>query len=133
MQVLRAFIKRNQGQAMVEMALVLPILILLLFGIIEFGRIMGSYMVINNLAREGVRYGVVGHDDDQIRQLVMDDHTWLNENELNVTVTPDYADRVKGESLQVQVSYDIDLITPFFNIMLPNPLPINAQCSMRVE
>ena len=34
--------RRKEGQAMVEMALVLPLLLLLFMGIVEFGRILGA-------------------------------------------------------------------------------------------
>ncbi|MEQ8198647.1 MAG: TadE family protein, partial [Clostridiaceae bacterium] len=38
---------------MVETALVLPIIILIVFGIIEFGRILNTYIVLTNASREG--------------------------------------------------------------------------------
>ncbi|MCS7248469.1 MAG: pilus assembly protein [Anaerolineales bacterium] len=51
---------KRRGQAITEFALVLPILLLLIFGIIEFARIYQSYLVISNAARFGVRYAVTG-------------------------------------------------------------------------
>ena len=53
----------NTGQALTEFALVLPLLLLIIFGIIEFARIFQAYMVIVNAARFGVRYGVTGEYD----------------------------------------------------------------------
>ena len=52
--------KRNEqrGQGLVEFALVLPILLLLIWGVIEFGRILFIYTEVSNAAREAVRYGV---------------------------------------------------------------------------
>jgi hypothetical protein len=44
---------------LVEFALILPLLLLLFFGIIEVGRLMLSYNTIANAAREGARYGIV--------------------------------------------------------------------------
>ncbi|PWH18395.1 MAG: hypothetical protein DDG59_06165, partial [Anaerolineae bacterium] len=52
--------QRRPGQAITEFALVLPILLLVIFGIIEFARIYQSYLVISNAARFGVRYAVTG-------------------------------------------------------------------------
>ncbi|MFZ5810401.1 MAG: TadE/TadG family type IV pilus assembly protein [Chloroflexota bacterium] len=54
--------RRSQrfGQAITEFALVLPILLLLIFGIIEFARVFQSYLVVDNAARFGVRYAVTG-------------------------------------------------------------------------
>lgn len=47
----------DNGQAMVEFALVLPILLLVMFGIIEFGRLFFSYAMVSASSREGARYG----------------------------------------------------------------------------
>ena len=130
---LAGLIKRDRGQALVEMALVIPILLLLFVGICEFGHIFGAYMVINNLAREGARYGVVGHNDLEIENLVVTQRTWLDEDKLTVSISPDFTTRHKGEPLNVQIDYSIDLMTPVFSHILPNPVPISASCDMRIE
>lgn len=54
--------KRN-AQAALEFALVLPLLLMLIFGIIEFARVFQAYFVIVNSARFGVRYAVTGEYD----------------------------------------------------------------------
>jgi Flp pilus assembly protein TadG len=53
---------REDGAAAVEMALVLPILLLLVFGIIEFGFIFNRYISVTHAAREGVRQLALGVD-----------------------------------------------------------------------
>jgi Flp pilus assembly protein TadG len=50
---------RRRGQALVEFALVLPIFLILLFGIIDFGRYVYAANALNNGVREGARYGSV--------------------------------------------------------------------------
>lgn len=123
----------NEGQALVEMALVLPLLLLLLIGILEFGRIMGAYMVINDLSREGARYGVVGHNDAEIQALVLSRRAWLDETNLVVHISPAFVDRNEGEPLDVGVDYSVNLMTPVFSSILPNPVQLSADCIMRVE
>lgn len=54
----RRFPKRS-GQALVEFALTVPILLLLVVGIIEFGRLMSAYQTITDTAREAARRAVV--------------------------------------------------------------------------
>ncbi len=130
---LRGFIRRERGQALVEMALVIPVLLLLLVGICEFGRILGAYMVINNLAREGARYGVVGHNDLEIENQILSERTWLDEERIVVYINPAFVDRRKGEPLDIQVDYSVDLMTPVFSHILPKPVPISAKCDMRIE
>lgn len=131
----RGLFKSQQGQALVELALVLPILLMLLFGIIEFGRIYGAYMVISNLSREGARYGVVGHDDSQIQYFIISQRAWLDESKLTegVSISPPYAERDKGGSLGVTIDYPVDLLMPIIADILPNPVNLSVQCFMRVE
>lgn len=49
------FIGNNRGQNMVEFALVLPILLLLVLGIIDFGQIFSQQLIVNAASREAVR------------------------------------------------------------------------------
>jgi Flp pilus assembly protein TadG len=49
--------KKNKAQAMVEFAIVLPILLLLLYGILEAGRLLFIYSTIVTASRQAVRYG----------------------------------------------------------------------------
>ncbi len=49
---------KERGQGLVEFALILPLFLLLVWGIIEFGRLLVMYTEVSNAAREAVRYGV---------------------------------------------------------------------------
>lgn len=53
----------EKGQAVVETALVLPLVFMLLLGILEFGRILMIQQALTNAAREGVRQGAIQMDD----------------------------------------------------------------------
>lgn len=53
--------REDSGQALAEMALVIPALLLLVFAIIEFGAAWRSYQVITNAAREGARRAVMAN------------------------------------------------------------------------
>jgi len=48
-----------RGQGLVEFALILPVLILMFMGIVDFGRLIYAYNSVSNAAREGVRLGIV--------------------------------------------------------------------------
>jgi Flp pilus assembly protein TadG len=58
------------GAAAVEMALVLPLLLLVLFGIIDFGRGFNAQMQVTQAAREAVRVKALGQDDTAARARV---------------------------------------------------------------
>ena len=54
--------RRERGAVAVEMAIVLPILVLLVGGIVDFGRAYFTQVVLTNAAREGARAAVVRAD-----------------------------------------------------------------------
>lgn len=55
--------QKGRGQAMVEFLITLPILLFVLIGLIEFGRMIFAWMAVQNAARFGVRYAVTGEFD----------------------------------------------------------------------
>jgi Flp pilus assembly protein TadG len=52
--------RAEDGQALVELALVLPVLLLIVFGILDFGRALNETEQATNLANEAARYATVG-------------------------------------------------------------------------
>ena len=60
---MKKFIKSRKGQAAVEFALVLPIFIILVFGIMEFSRLWETVSVLTSAAREGARVAAVTAPD----------------------------------------------------------------------
>ena len=50
-------IERSRGQGLVEMAVVLPLLLLLFVGVIDFGRVYYTTMTVAHAARAGAQYG----------------------------------------------------------------------------
>lgn len=57
--VARSFLRDEHGAAMVELAFALPILLLVVWGIVDFGRLLVTASGLTNAAREGARYGAV--------------------------------------------------------------------------
>ena len=83
--------KQRRGTATVEMALVLPIFIMVTFGIIEFGRAMMVSQLVVNSAREGARRAVLeGSTNANIETTVKDflvATTNISAADVSVTVT----------------------------------------------
>ena len=64
-------VRSQRGAALLEMALTLPLLLLVCVGILEFGRAYQTWQVITNAAREGARIAVLpGMDDAAVRSRV---------------------------------------------------------------
>ncbi len=51
--------RRDQGQALVEFAIIIPVFLALLFGIVDFGRVIWATSSLSNAASEGARFAIV--------------------------------------------------------------------------
>ena len=131
--MMRKIRQAEHGQAIVEMALVLPIFLLLLFGVIEMGQVGYAYITVANAARSGGRIAAVGGSDSDINTAVLNGAPALNPASLQVTIDPSQAQRQSGESVSVQVSYPVQLIIPVISNLIPNPIVVNSRIVMRVE
>jgi Flp pilus assembly protein TadG len=98
--------KNQQGQSMTEFALVLPILVFLLFGVIQFGIVFNNYITVTDAVRAGARKGAVGrhlkNPDAAVVQSVRDASNGLKQSDLNVTVASSWQ---QGEQVTVTGSY----------------------------
>ena len=83
------FRENEKGQALVETALVLPLLIILILGIIQFGIIFNNQVAVASAAREGARSAAVGAGNDEINAVVSNalSHSVLLQN-VNTVITP---------------------------------------------
>jgi Flp pilus assembly protein TadG len=102
--------ERERGAALVEFALVLSILVLVLFGIIEFGRAYHVKLSLTHASREGVRVLAVTQDPDEAVAATMGAAASLDLAALQVeagTCTP-------GEETQVRVEYPLTYDIPLF-------------------
>ena len=64
--------ERTRGQALVEFAIIIPVFMLLLFGLLDFGRVIYAQQTITQDAREGARAGLVAALDTTINQASYD-------------------------------------------------------------
>jgi len=125
--------KQNKGQAIVEFALIAPIFIIFLLGMLQIGVIMNYENGVLSAAREGARWGAITGDisgggngrTDDIRDEVVDRTTkyieMLEWDSSNVQIKTNKSDLFPyvtgdpkgGDELHVTVSYPLD---PFFPI-----------------
>lgn len=64
LSALRNRLRQERGAELIEMALVLPLLLLIIMGIIDFGFMFREMNVVTNAAREGARTGILPDYDD---------------------------------------------------------------------
>lgn len=78
--------ERSRGQTLVEFALILPIFILVLVGIFDFGRAVYGYNTISNAAREAVRIGIVDQNVGRLQAEAIKAAVSLGASTSDVTV-----------------------------------------------
>ena len=144
--------KRNgeQGAAAIEFALVLPLLIILFFGIIECSIILYDKAVITNASREGARVGIVyrfdpsntggaNHPGDTeientINNYIQNHLISLGAPSTAQIPTPTRTGDAAGDILTVTVNYNYHfLVLPDFITTLTGPISLSATTVMRME
>jgi len=102
----------QKGQSLTEFAIALPILILLLFSVIQFGIIFNNYVTLTDATRAGARKGAVSRQIGLAAataatiQAVRTSASDLNQTDLNVTVTSDFT---AGSDVTVTATYPYKL------------------------
>ena len=139
--------KSEQGQALVEMALMTPILLILIAGIVEAGRAFVIYVQLENASREGARAGVlVPKLTSDIQAATRRELPTEIANAVNVVVTcssgitSTFLDCVtsfppnSGDKIAVSVSYNYEPIMPIVNgITTLTNLTMHANTVMQVQ
>ena len=105
----------SSGQSLIEFALVLPMLLVLVFGIVEFGNAWRHYQLITNTAREGARVAVLPSSTATIVDSVIDDRlngSGLDANQATVTLKIlDFGDPSYSNSADtVTIAYDYNFV-----------------------
>lgn len=113
---------RDRGQSLVEMAVVLPVLLLLVIGMIEFARAWMFQQLITNIAREGARLAVIPTSDQAMVQTRIDallTAASINPASATVNLTICTGPNCTGQSdiVQIQVPYQFSLVGPIANFV----------------
>lgn len=127
-----AFFRRERGQALVEFALVVPVLVLILFGVVETGRMFNAWLVAANAAREGARVGAVQASSSEITARVLAAAPNLDPSKITVEVVN--AQGAPGTAVTVRVRYSFLFIVPLIANLFPsNPYSLLSEVTMRLE
>jgi hypothetical protein len=143
--VLKKF-NNQRGIAILEFAIVLPLLLLILMGIIEFSLVIYDKAILTNACREGARRGIVASipriTDGEIRTVVKNYCknfliTFGNDKleDGDIIISPPSRDGLPfGTDLTVTVNYRYDfLVLPKFMTVALGPINLTAQTLMKLE
>ena len=143
---------KRRAMALVEFALVLPVVLFILMGIIEMGFLVKNQLMLSNAVRDSARYAALGNSSTNVRTRLKNEAGLLNpkltdaqiilERSLDPTATtpiyyswpPDSSVRNNvpvGNLIRVRVSYPHRTLTSFIPFL--NNRPINVAVTMMRE
>ena len=153
--------KKQEGQSLIEFAIVLPVLLLVVFGIIQFGIIFNAQITLTHAAREGARVAVVGYIPAEYAEKISDEYEdeyealeqYVKDKVLNssqallleeINEDEDIDISIEGgefedggydinDELTVKVDGEVQVVVPLIGIALKSPFPLSASSTMRVE
>ncbi len=124
----------QQGQSLVEFALLLPLLLFILMGLLDVGRAFYVQVTLNDMASEGATYAAIHPYDVQ--------GIWQRAAEASgglITVHPSNVDvdyppvLYRGAPITVTVRYEFRFLTPFMEPLLPGGvLPLRGRASQAI-
>lgn len=123
-------IKNEYGSVMVEFALVSMFLVLLLAGIIQFGLVFNTFLLLEDAARNAARTAAIATlSDDQIKSNIINSTTAIGLDFSNIQIEP--AIRTRGQMLTVTINYQYQIPVTFG--ILPESYSLTARASMLSE
>jgi Flp pilus assembly protein TadG len=136
----RTVTQRPRGQSLVEFALVLPLLLLLLMGVFDFGRAIYAYNAVSNAAKEGARKAIVDQTVVTIQTEAAQQAVALgiDPNTVQVAFRPVGASTGTcspielGCNAEVAVTYQWRAITPIIGGIL-GPISVGSVARLPIE
>ena len=133
---LRALLRgRRRGDAVIEFVLLAPTLLVILLGILDVGRVLDTWLVVENAAREGARVAAQvppGSDPAGVGQqaaLAYLASALAPRRDVLAQRVPSTV--VTFDTVTVNTEADVQLYTPMIQAFLPSPVPVRASASMR--
>jgi len=121
-------IKNEKGASAVEFALILPILIILVFGIVEFGIAFNNYITITHAAREGARIAAVDLNNPDLKNIIIERAYPVPITPDDITITPEGTNI--GDPVEVEITYNISITIPLVGSW---DIPLKNKAIMRLE
>lgn len=118
----------ERGAAMVEMAIVLPVLLLLVFGIIDFGRLYNTQVTLTHAAREGIRDYAIFQKRDQAENVARQAVTSFDPTPMDFDTFGCDPGQPVGQPATMKITYPFESSIPFLGEGI---LTIRAEGVMR--
>jgi len=125
-------LKKN-AQALLEFAIIFPLLIIILFGLYEIGIALSAQQTITYAAREGARIGALTNQNNQIEAAIRTALEFMDTNSTRTTIEiiPEIeSTRSRGDTLTIKIEYTLPLAILYF---LTEDIVLTSQAVSRIE
>jgi Flp pilus assembly protein TadG len=109
----------DSGAAAVEFALILPVLVLMILGMLEFSRAYNVQISLSNAAREGARVMAIYNSTGTARTAAVAAAPGLNPAVTSGEVSISHGTCTSGQKVTVTINHSLPLMTGFFGLTLP--------------
>jgi len=126
--------KNERGASLIEFALVAPLLIFLVMGIVEFGWIFNGYVTLNGAVREGARIASIKKDLDDTGYITEVVEAHVTNTLFNISVKDPEEVLISGggKNYGVKIAADGD-IEPLIGFYVKNTITLSAETTMRMQ
>jgi len=125
-------IKSEKGASAVEFAIILPILVMLIFGIFQFAIAFNNYITITHAAREGARRAAVDLFNPDLKDYIKDMAIplVLTDDDIVIGVESDEDPPLIGDPVWVEITYNFGISIPLVGSW---EVPLRNKATMRLE
>jgi hypothetical protein len=110
----------ERGQSLTELAIALPVLLVLLLGVLDVGRVFWAVVALKDAASEGASYAAYYPTrTTEIRERAAESSNALVALEPDMFSVDYVAPPTTGQPITVTVTYTFGLVTPFINAIVP--------------
>jgi len=123
----------ERGQATVEAAMTLPIVLIALLLIVQVGVVVRDAMALVQASREGARTAAVTGDDASTADAVRAADGSLEDSRVVIDIQPPSGERTRGGQITLHLSYADKLTIPIVSKLVSFEVPLRATATMRIE
>ena len=125
----------KKGAAAVEFAIILPLIVMLVFGTIEFGLMFYNKQVITNASREAARSAITGATVSEVKQIAMEycnGKLFNLDGSINLSTADIDVPPLDGSDQSVAISFDYNFL--FSQVIgVTDPITVSVRTIMRME
>jgi|GEM_PF-6296267 len=121
------YCRNRRGQAMVEMALALPLLVIIMASVLDVGRVIFAQMTVTSAASAGARNYIASLNTTSAMSVAASAASTIGDVALPIVTTTSSAGVT---TVTVIVNAKVTILTPVIGTIIQNPFPVSGKATM---